>query len=909
MKLTKKTTLLFLLFILSLFACQKAPVHPLVSLNGEWELCLDSLNGSLEGLHFNHTVTLPGTLDEAGIGKPNNRQPAMVREVMLHLQRRHEYIGKAWYRKTIEVPENTGNLQAILKLERVMWKSAVYIDGKPAGSFNSLSTPHYYNLTELLTPGSHQVMICIDNSRQFDLNKADMAHAYTNETQIMWNGILGDFQIEYYPAQGLKNVQVTAMKKNITAKIEGSLSPEAQILFTLRKGGDRGEVAQKAFKLSPDGIYSFDIEKDIEQWSEFSPVLYKLETSLMEQGEIVQTITSDVGFRSIGVQGNGLVINNQPLFLRGTLECCIFPLTGHPPVTEDEWLKVYKKAKAYGLNHLRFHSWCPPRAAFKAADRMGFYLQVELPNWNTTFGQDSLSANFIEAEASRIISEYGNHPSFCFLSMGNELQGDFNRLTNLVKKMKAVDNRHLYTTTSFTFEPGHGKYPEAVDDFFITQYTDSGWVRGQGVFDSQYPDFRTDYTKAVKHLPVPLITHEIGQYSVYPNLQEIEKYTGVLRPLNFESVKLDLEEKGLLPLAGQFLSASGKLAALLYKEEIERALKTNGISGFQLLDLHDFPGQGTALVGLLDAFWDSKGIIDSVEFKKFCSEVVPLIWMDKAVYKNSEPLILETGIANYSKVLKQQSLKLEILNNQNKVIQQRDIQVEEIQSGKTSRLGKFDFDLSGIKSAEQLTIRLSVNGTAYENNWSVWVYPAGITETAASGTVVTRSFAEAEKALKAGKNVLLNPEIKELNGLEGKFVQVFWSPVHFPDQPGTMGLLMDPAHPVFKSFPTEFHSNWQWWDLCKQSKTIDISDMKVTPLVRVVDNFYKNRSLASIFEVKVGQGKLVFSSMDLSAALDKRTEAYHLRQSVLNYMNSNAFNPTQEVEFEELKKRFKAKTN
>ncbi|HET6560092.1 MAG TPA: hypothetical protein VFG54_22380, partial [Prolixibacteraceae bacterium] len=760
MKLTKKTNLLFFLITITLFACQKPPVHPSVALNGEWELCLDSLNGSIEGLNFNLAVTLPGTLDEAAIGKPNNRQPEMVREVMLHLQRNHEYIGKAWYRKTIEIPENIGNRQAILKLERVMWKSAVYIDGKLAGSFNSLSTPHYYNLTEFLTPGPHQVMICIDNSKQFDLNKADMAHAYTNETQIMWNGILGDFRIDFYPAQGLKNVLVTAKEKNITAKIEGLLSPEAQILLTLRKGDDQREVAQKVFKQSSDGIYSFDIDKDLELWNEFSPSLYQLETSLMEEGEIVQTITSDVGFRTIGVQGNGLLINGQPLFLRGTLECCIFPLTGHPPVTENDWLKVYKKAKAYGLNHLRFHSWCPPEAAFKAADRMGFYLQVELPNWNTTFGQDSLSADFIEAEASRIISDYGNHPSFCFLSMGNELQGDFTRLTELVKKMKAMDNRHLYTTTSFTFEPGHGKYPEPVDDFFITQYTDSGWVRGQGVFDTQYPDFRTDYTQAVKHLPVPLVTHEIGQYSVYPNLQEIEKYTGVIRPLNFESVKLDLEKKGLLPLAGQFLSASGKLAALLYKEEIERALKTNGISGFQLLDLHDFPGQGTALVGLLDAFWDSKGIIDSVEFKRFCSEVVPLIWMDKAVYRNSEPLVIETGIANYSKVLEHQGLKLEILNNQNQVLQQRDIKGEEIQSGKTSRLGKFDFNLSDIKAAEQLTIRLSVNGTAYENNWSLWVYPDGITEAAASGTLVTRSFAEAEKALKAGKNVLLNPELK-----------------------------------------------------------------------------------------------------------------------------------------------------
>lgn len=905
MKLSKITNLLFCLFAFSLFSFKKAQQHSSLPLNGQWELCLDSLNSPMEALHFNLGVTLPGTLDEAGIGKPDHRSPQMKREVMLHLTRKQVYIGKAWYRKTIEIPKNFSNQQAILKLERVIWKSVVYIDGKQVGSCNSLSVPHYYNLTGYLSPGKHQLMICIDNSRQFDLNNADMAHAYTNETQIMWNGILGEFKIDFYPLQAITSVQVYPQQKNVTAHIKGSFKPGNQLQLTVFRQKDHQQVAQKVFNPSADHTYSLDIDKEVKSWNEFSPELYQLEASLMEKGRVIQTLTTDFGFRFLGVKDKGLVINVNPLFLRGTLECCIFPLTGHPPVEVNEWLKVFKKAKAYGLNHLRFHSWCPPEAAFKAADRMGFYLQVELPNWNTRFGEDGPSADFIEAEASRIISEYGNHPSFCFLSMGNELQGDFPRLTSLVKKLKALDNRHLYTTTTFTFEPGHGKFPEPVDDYFITQYTDSGWVRGQGVFDTEYPNFKTDYTRAVKHLTVPLITHEIGQYSVYPNLQEIKKYTGVLRPLNFESIKADLQKKGLLPLAPSYLAASGKLAALLYKEEIERALKTNGISGFQLLDLHDFPGQGTALVGLLDAFWDSKGIIDSLEFRRFCSEVVPLIWMDKAVYKNSEHLVVETGIANYAKALKNQNLKLEILNNQRQVLQQRTFKAEEIQQGKTSKLGQFNFDLTDIKNAQQLTIRLSVEGTTYENNWSVWVYPTVITESIPSDIVITRSFEEAQAALAAGKKVLLNPDLKELNGLQGKFVQVFWSPVHFPDQPGTMGLLMDPSHEVFKSFPTEFHSNWQWWDLCKQSQTMDISGMKVTPLIRVIDNFYKNRSLANLFEVKIGKGKLLFSSMDLSSNLDKRTEAVQLRQSVLNYMNSEAFHPTEEVEFADLKKHLK----
>ncbi|MBL7968904.1 MAG: hypothetical protein JNK09_18010 [Prolixibacteraceae bacterium] len=897
--------LIFILSIAILSSCQTQK-DTTINLSGEWELCLDSLNtGNIEQLKFDLKVNLPGTLDEAGIGKANKLVPELKREVMLYLQRKHEYIGKAWYRKTIIIPETETSAKAVLNLERVIWKSTVYVNGKLAGEENSLSVPHQHNLTGLLKPGENELLICIDNSRQFELNSHDMAHAYTNETQIKWNGVLGDFAIHFYPVKELKDIQIFPDYKGqtISVKLDSDFGGDSEIQLTLKNASGDVEAEQR-FQQN-DGLLTLKLPEGIKTWDEFSPELYTLETSLFLNGKKVQTQTNAIGFREIAATGKNLTINGEPLFLRGTLECAIFPLTGHPPVTVQEWTKQFKSAQAYGLNHIRFHSWCPPRAAFEAADKLGVYLQVEAPNWNTKFGADSASAEFIETEAERIIQTYGNHPSFCFMSMGNELQGDFQRMNNLLQKLKNQDKRHLYTTTTFTFEPGHGKFPEPVDDFFITQYTDSGWVRGQGVFDTEVPNFKTDYTNAVKHLPVPLITHEIGQYSVFPNLKEIEKYTGVLDPMNFKAVKNDLQQKGLLTLANDYLMASGQLAKLLYKEEIERALKTVGISGFQLLDLHDFPGQGTALVGLLDAFWDSKGIVDSTEFKTFCSELVPLIWMGKAVYRNTESVSVEFGVANHFKTLNNKPVVLELIDNNGQVLQKKEITVAEIEKGKTQKLGTAVFALAEVKEAARLTIRLSLQGTSYHNSWSIWVYPEKIAEDVHSDILVTRSFAEAEKALNKGKKVLLNPELKDMIGLEGKFVQVFWSPVHFPNQPGTMGLLIDPKHPAFNSFPTEFHSNWQWWDLCKKSKTLEFGSLPVTPLIRVVDNFFKNRNLTNLFEAKVGNGKLIVSSMDLNSRLSERPEATQLRSSILKYMNSDKFNPENKTEFSLLKNQFK----
>ena len=310
-------------------------------------------------------------------------------------------------------------------------------------------------------------------------------------------------------------------------------------------------------------------------------------------------------------------------------------------------MKYLGICKEYGINHVRFHSWCPPEAAFRVADKMGFYCQVELPNWSLTVNSDSATARFLYQEADNILRHYGNHPSLCIVSCGNELQPDFGFLNGLTRHMKEQDPRHLYTTSTFTFEKGHGKHQEPEDQLFITQWTDHGWVRGQGVFDERVPDFKSDYREAARDITVPLVSHEIGQYSVYPNIKEIDKYTGVLDPLNFKAIRNDLTQKGLLHKADDYLKASGRLAAILYKEEIERAMKTPQQSGFQLLDLHDFPGQGTALVGLLDAFWDSKGLIEPQRFREFCAPVVPLARFDKAVWQASETFEAHIDIANY----------------------------------------------------------------------------------------------------------------------------------------------------------------------------------------------------------------------------------------------------------------------
>ncbi|WP_225585071.1 glycoside hydrolase family 2 protein [Flavobacterium sp. MDT1-60] len=893
--------------LLLLFLCSwDSEDRRIMNIAGDWTVQLDStdigLQNGWQNKRFLQLMKLPGTTDDAGIGVPNKLKPSLEKLQMSHLTRKNSYLGAAWYTREITIPKDWKGKKLILKLERVIWKTNVWIDGKELETGqNSLIAPHYYDLSGYLTAGkTHRITIRVDNRKQFDISVDNMAHAYTNETQIIWNGIIGKMEIEAFDAVRIANLQVKPDIKAGKAKLTLVLNNNTK---KLDKGVLGITAVHKKSKVAVDALQKdiqikagqsvlevdYDMGKDVKLWSEFSPELYELKAEL-KAGKNKSETAVDFGMRSFSKNGSVLTINDQPVFLRGTLECDIFPLTGHTPMDKEGWRKVFGTAKNWGLNHLRFHSWCPPEAAFEVADEMGFYLQVELPVWTLKIGEDQKTTDFLYAEAQRMIDEYGNHPSFCMWSMGNELQGDITVLTKLMNSLKEKDSRHLYTTTSFTFEKEHGVWPEPEDDFFITQWTKKGWVRGQGVFNSESPTFNKDYVTSVEGMTVPLITHEIGQYAVYPKIDEIAKYTGVLDPINFKSVKEDLERKGLISKASDYTKASGKLAVILYKEEIERALKTAGISGFQLLDLHDFPGQGTALVGLLDAFWDSKGLISAEEFREFSAPLVPLLRFAKATYLNNELFDASLDVSNYGESsLKDQQIEWSI-NDGNAVLASGSTKAT-IAPGYNHKVLNINESLQKIIKATKLTIKVNLKGTHYKNQWNVWIYPQK--QTIDYGKVVyTRSLDEAYKLLNAGKKVLLNPDWKKIKGIEGKFVPVFWSPVHFPKQAGTMGVLCDPSHRALADFPTDMHTDWQWWDLNVNSTTL-IMDAIVggNPIVEMVDNFANNRKLASLYEGSVKSGKLIVASFDLNTDLEKRPVAKQMLISILKYMNSAAFNP------------------
>lgn len=465
-----KNTLIAWLFCLPFASCT-SPVTQM-DLSGQWTVCLDStdvgMDASFGGKLFDTSITLPGTTDEARLGTKCTLKPALKKPQLLHLTRAYSYVGPAWYSREIQVPSDWKEKDCILHLERVLWDTQVWIDGqKVEGHEESLTTPHEYDLTPYIQPGKkHVLTVRVDNRKRYDMSVNDLAHAYTDATQVKWNGILGDMYIKAVEKTRVESLQLYPDAASRTVKavasVYNSSSQTAPVNLSLQVKGKDDSKSYASVEAQAEAVKGYStveltcqLEDNAPLWDEFNPYLYDASVELVS-GKSTSLTTETFGLRDIRHEGNKLVMNEKPIFLRGTLECCIFPLTGTPSTDEASWEKLYASAREYGMNHLRFHSWCPPEAAFNVADEMGFYVQVELPVWSVTLGKDSATVEFLRAEAKRISKEYGNHPSFCFWSIGNELQYDFNILASMLGEMKAADDRHLYTTTSFTFEKGHG---------------------------------------------------------------------------------------------------------------------------------------------------------------------------------------------------------------------------------------------------------------------------------------------------------------------------------------------------------------------------------------------------------------------------------------------------------------------
>jgi hypothetical protein len=919
-----------------------------INLAGDWKFQTDSgdigINAQWFTKELDGAISLPGSMttnnlgDDIAVNTPWIgsiidstwfRNPAFSRyrvagnvKVPFWLQPVKYYKGPAWYQKEITIPDSWKGQHIELEIERSHWETTVWIDNKRIGMQNSLGTAHVFDLANL-PPGKHKLTIRVDN-RVKDIDVGPNSHSVSDHTQSNWNGMIGSLIVRARPLVYIKDVKLYPDIKNkqVIAKInianEGSAAGKLSLeLLATGEAGEKAESLKKEVSAASGQTsieMAYPMGNNVMLWDEFHPNLYSMNISLSGEGTGKDEKNILFGMRDFKTDGSQFTINGRRTYLRGTLECAIFPLTGYPPTDTAAWMRIFRIAKSYGLNHMRFHSWCPPDAAFEAADRSGFYLQIECSSW-ANWGKkpglgDGLPIDqYIIDESERIVNAYGNHPSFCMMAYGNEPAGKnhVQWLTDFVTRWKEKDSRRLYTTGAGWPNVPVNEYQSTPDPRI------QRWGEGvNSIINGKPPAADYDWTSYTSEWSMPVVSHEIGQWCVYPDFKEMKKYTGVLKPKNFEIFQESLKEHGMAHLADSFLLASGKLQSLCYKADIEAALRTPGFGGFQLLDLHDFPGQGTALVGVLSPFWEDKGYITGKEYSQFCNSTVPLALFPKFIYLNNETLSIPVHLAHFGeKELNGITPSWSISDAAGRRLFEGKLSQTNIPIGNNIRLGTIQQSLSSVANPSKLT--LSINVGNHENRWEFFVYPASLPGATADVYVTQQLDEKAITALNNGGNVLLTLKKGSVRPEKGGsvaigFSSIFWNTAWTHGQaPHTLGILCNPSHPAFNYFPTDYYSSWQWWDGMSHSNAIVLDSVGkgLQPIVRVIDDWVTNRPLGLIFECRTGKGKLLVSGIDLLDNQALRPEARQLLFSLKKYMSSGQFSPAMEVAADKIKSMLK----
>jgi len=852
------------------------------------------------------TIQLPGTTDT------NHKGIKSTTATKGTYTRRYKHIGRAWYKRTIIIPQSFANKELELFLERVLWQSSLYIDGKPYGKQDSLATPHIYKLGKLKA-GKHTLIICIDNSMIHNIG--DKSHSYSENMQTIWNGILGKIEI-----RPLNPIQIKAIRSNIVStkpaftgtllvQLQNKLSTPTPATVTIKlTDPDLHTTTTTNHKITiqtEEYILKLPLPKQITPWDEFNHKLYHAEITITTNNtpKITTTWQNKLGFCHTSSDGTHITINGKPTFLRGNLDNCHFPLTGHPPLNKDDWLRVWNIYKQFGLNHVRFHSWCPPEAAFAAADEVGIYIQAEagvwLDNWMKTrvaskpqgiSDENPDVKKFITNEMTRIIDTYGHHPSFIMFCIGNELgSSDF----TLLGKLVSATRKHDGTTRLYSCSTARRLQPE-IDDFFVSHKNPAGYMRGL-----RGPRTAWTYDKIKRGAKTtPLILHELGQWPVFPRWSEIDKYTGVVEAKNLQKFKLLAQKGNILKQDAQLQEASGKFSVLLYKAEMEGALRSKTYAGFHLLGIQDYMGQGEAMIGILDMFYDLKpGIITPKQYRQFCAPVVPLAQFAKYVWKSGETFTALAQVSNFSADKIEQNPTWTLSTNNGKLLAKGRFTTA-IPQGTVTDIGTIKTKLqTNIPLA--CTLQITIPNTPYKNNWHIWIYPQNPNIIPNENVLIRNSFdSKTKKALKDGKSVVLFASdcMTKFNSQANRFFPVYWSVGWFRGQKRTLGLLCQNNHPLFKYFPSEKYCDWQWLNIFSKASVMLINNLEPNyfPIVQPIDDFHRGRKLATIFESKVGKGKLIVCVYPIEKNL-KFPACKQLYSALIQYAGSKDFKPTAEI--------------
>ena len=877
----------------------------LIDLSGTWQCAVEGISAF---------IAIPGTLDESRIGFPdvggkkwhpdNDTNSALYQTdagIRTRLTRVVTHEGPARISRTLDwaVPEGK---RLFIDVERSRHLTLA-VNGQPVPACGecSVSTPYTFEATGLMT-GHDEIAFTADNSYPgWPHDAIVFSSAATDETQTNWNGLLGYVRLRVEDATFIQAVRAYPCGNALDVCVEVNAARPGMASIALTSDALDGPTSlMKRLHAGVNEVWlrGLPLSGSVRRWDEEEGNLYDLTARL---GDAEHTVR--FGVRDFKAEGGFLTLNGRRIFLRSEANCAVFPETGYPPMTVAEWRDVLSTYRSYGVNCMRFHSHTPPEAAFVAADEMGMLMQPELGHWNPqTAFEDDGSWAYYQAELRGTLRTLANHPSFVMLTFGNELAcGDLGhqRMEMLLDQAHALDATRLFACASNAHYGWYGH--EGKSDFYTSTNLRQHQLRAtyaemQGYLNHDYPDAKHDYEAAMaevrKECGKPVFSFEVGQFEVLPDFDEIDDFRGVTRAVNYELIRKKVIAEGLLPQWKRQVEATGELSNLCYREEIEAALRTESFSGISLLGIQDFPGQGTALVGMLNAHLQPKPypFAQPERFNAFFRAALPLVLLEKYTYENTETLTARVRLANYGRAA--------LSGAPVWTLEGADFHAEGMLPpvtalpGCLTDLGELRIPLHGCERAVKLSLTVRLGEAV--NRYPVWVYPPVAPVCPEKVHECRRLDDVALAVLERGGTVYLAPDSTKdalPESIQAQFSPDFWSVGTFPKQEGGMGQLIDAAHPIFAHFPTESHTNWQWWPMA--SRRAMILPRRMDAIVAEMDSYAYLRPMAKLVECRCHGGRLLISSMGLHD-LQQYPEARALQAGIYTWL-SQPHQPAQEL--------------
>lgn len=866
-------------------------------------------------------IRIPGTLDESRIGFPdlggrkwhpdNDTNAALYQTdqgIRTRLTRICTYEGAARISRSLAFTPTRGK-RVFLDVERSRHLT-LEVNGCPVPpcSFCSVSTPYSFELTGLLS-GQDTITLISDNSYPTWPHDAIVfSSAATDETQTNWNGLLGDVRLREEESAFIAAVRVYPHGDRADVCIDMDADRPQTLPLHLACSAF-AESEQHCTVFLSGGHQSFwlrdlPFRADVRRWDEGDGQLYPLTATL---GSSIRRIS--FGVRDFQAQNGHLTLNGRRIFLRSEANCAVFPETGYPPMDVASWKQILAVYRSYGVNCMRFHSHTPPEAAFIAADEMGMLMQPELSHWNPqTAFEDDESFRYYTGELTGTLHHLANHPSFVMMTFGNELacgEVGHQRMEELLSLAHSLDSTRLFACAS---NPHYGWWGhQDGSDFYTSSNLREHQLRAtyaemQGFLNQDSPSACHTYAESLRQLrqesDKPFFSFEVGQFEVLPDFAEIDDFHGVTRAVNYELIRRKVTEENLLDDWHRQVEATGELSLLCYREEVEAALRTEGFSGISLLGLQDFPGQGTALVGMLNSHLRPKpyAFAQPERFRSFFRNVLPLALLPRYTWESGEALSIPLRIANYSREALTAAPCWTLIGDG--VSLHGALPSCTASCGALTACGDLRFSLPPLSAPTELT--LTVTFGPHSNHYPLWVYPPISPLCPPNVHECRRLDATALSVLAQGGTVYLSPDSTSQalpTSVQAHFSPDFWSVGTFPKQSGCMGQLIDASHPLFSAFPTQTHSNWQWWRMANQRAIV--LPRRLRCIIAEMDSYAYLRPMAQLLECRCHGGRLLLSVLGLHALLS-HPEARALQSAIYGYLATPVPLPEQEMSVEEI---------